>query len=256
MALTSHAGLHSAIDVFLADFDLNELVDTCKHLVQQGLPKNYAFVNGNPKPSIAALTQPLFAPTVSSIAPAPSLSPKPNNPGMVQTTLGSSNPHPISPALGQPSLSNFSSTPAFSPTPTPTVASTATNSSVPATLTDPEWRAKLEAECSQKYFQDIIKFVADARKRTTVFPPEEEVYSALNLTPLSQVKAVIIGQDPYFNDGQVRYSPISFGSVELGIITSYLQVNNGLIDLGSWIVLFRQEGCETTALPRANLQGH
>lgn len=37
-----------------------------------------------------------------------------------------------------------------------------------------------------------------------VFPSEEEVFTAFNYTPLSQVKVVILGQDPYFNPGQAH----------------------------------------------------
>jgi uracil-DNA glycosylase len=62
----------------------------------------------------------------------------------------------------------------------------------------------LEEECSQQYFKDIISFVSAERKKTTVFPPEDEVFNALNFTPLSSVKVVIFGQDPYFGDDQAH----------------------------------------------------
>lgn len=42
----------------------------------------------------------------------------------------------------------------------------------------------------------------DQRKKHTVFPPEEDIFSALNLCPLSKTKVVIVGQDPYHGPGQ------------------------------------------------------
>ena len=43
---------------------------------------------------------------------------------------------------------------------------------------------------------------ADARLRTTVYPRDEDVFRAFEVTPLEAVKAVIVGQDPYPNEGQ------------------------------------------------------
>src|SRR5690606_19947249 len=47
-------------------------------------------------------------------------------------------------------------------------------------------------------------FVAEERSRSTVYPPEPEVFAALHLTPLAQVKVVILGQDPYHGPGQAH----------------------------------------------------
>jgi len=69
-------------------------------------------------------------------------------------------------------------------------------------LTDPEWRIALAAEFAKPYFQKIEEFVAKERASTTIWPAQEEVFAALNSTPLSKVKVVIIGQDPYFNPNQ------------------------------------------------------
>jgi len=71
-------------------------------------------------------------------------------------------------------------------------------------LKEPGWLSILKSEFSEKYFQNIVDFVTFERKQHTVYPPEEEVFSAFNFTPLDKVKVVIIGQDPYFNPGQAN----------------------------------------------------
>ena len=46
------------------------------------------------------------------------------------------------------------------------------------------------------------KEIAARRGKGTVFPPEKDVYKALELTSPEDVKVVILGQDPYHDDGQ------------------------------------------------------
>jgi uracil-DNA glycosylase len=66
------------------------------------------------------------------------------------------------------------------------------------------WRPILIAETQKPYFQDLQRFVAEQRAQVTVFPPDEEVFAALHLTPVEQVKVLILGQDPYHDDGQAH----------------------------------------------------
>ena len=57
--------------------------------------------------------------------------------------------------------------------------------------------------------------------RVTVFPPPEQVYSAFNWTPRTQVKVVILGQDPYHGPGQVRlFAPRTLLSLSLPSLPS------------------------------------
>ncbi len=60
----------------------------------------------------------------------------------------------------------------------------------------------LESERALPYFQKLEAFVDEERRTQTIFPPEEEVFSALELTPLDQVRVLILGQDPYHGAGQ------------------------------------------------------
>lgn len=67
------------------------------------------------------------------------------------------------------------------------------------------WKELLGAEKQAPYFQQIIKFVEDERQAgKIIYPPQEEVFSAFKATEFSQVKVVILGQDPYHGPGQAH----------------------------------------------------
>lgn len=66
------------------------------------------------------------------------------------------------------------------------------------------WRSKIGAELDAPYFQELLAFVAKERVTHEVFPPEDEVFTAFELTPFDQVKVVLIGQDPYHDVGQAH----------------------------------------------------
>ena len=67
-----------------------------------------------------------------------------------------------------------------------------------------DWNPILKAELEADYFTELNKFVAGERSRGDVFPPAEEVFAALHLTAYSDVKAMILGQDPYHGRGQAH----------------------------------------------------
>lgn len=66
------------------------------------------------------------------------------------------------------------------------------------------WRAVLAAEVEQPYWHALEEFVALERREHTVFPPQQDVFNALELTPYDQVKVLLLGQDPYFRPGQAH----------------------------------------------------
>jgi uracil-DNA glycosylase len=68
----------------------------------------------------------------------------------------------------------------------------------------PSWHTVLGDELRAPYFRRLLEFVAVERRRHTVFPPEADVFNAFRLTPLDAVKVVILGQDPYHDDGQAH----------------------------------------------------
>lgn len=71
-----------------------------------------------------------------------------------------------------------------------------------ATATD--WNPVLRGELDAPYWSQLTRFVADERAHHAVYPPADEVFAALHETPYSEVKAVILGQDPYHGRGQAH----------------------------------------------------
>jgi len=67
-----------------------------------------------------------------------------------------------------------------------------------------DWNPLLRGEFDKLYWQELQAFVRAERARHTVYPPSEEVFAALHLTPYAQVKVLILGQDPYHNFGQAH----------------------------------------------------
>lgn len=66
------------------------------------------------------------------------------------------------------------------------------------------WREVLSEEFEQPYMYELAAFVAEERKRYTVYPPKTDVFTALALTPYDQVRVVILGQDPYHGPNQAH----------------------------------------------------
>ena len=67
-----------------------------------------------------------------------------------------------------------------------------------------DWLAALNPEFKKEYYAKLYRKVSEEYANYKCFPPMEELFSAFNLTPLSNVKVVIIGQDPYHNDNQAH----------------------------------------------------
>ncbi len=67
-----------------------------------------------------------------------------------------------------------------------------------------DWLEELEPEFQKSYYKDLYQFVLNEYNTSQVFPPADDIFNAFHLTPLGQVKVVIIGQDPYHNVGQAH----------------------------------------------------
>ena len=68
-----------------------------------------------------------------------------------------------------------------------------------------EWLDALGPEFDQPYMQQLRAFLlARSQAGATIYPPGKQIFSALDSTPLSQVKVVILGQDPYHGPGQAH----------------------------------------------------
>jgi uracil-DNA glycosylase len=71
-------------------------------------------------------------------------------------------------------------------------------------MTKTDWNPILRTEFAKPYWAELQQFVVEERQRSTVYPPHDEVFSALHLTPYEEVKAVILGQDPYHGPNQAH----------------------------------------------------
>ena len=67
-----------------------------------------------------------------------------------------------------------------------------------------DWLEPLKPEFSKQYYKELYQKVVEEYKTHLVFPPSDDVFNAFALTPLKEVKVVIIGQDPYHNVGQAH----------------------------------------------------
>lgn len=67
-----------------------------------------------------------------------------------------------------------------------------------------DWNPVLRAELDAPYWAELQGFVRSERAAHAVYPPHDEVFAALHLTPFSDVKVVILGQDPYHGAGQAH----------------------------------------------------
>lgn len=65
-----------------------------------------------------------------------------------------------------------------------------------------DWAIALRSETEKSYYKELSHIVESEYKSRKVFPPSKDIFNAFVYTPLSDVKAVILGQDPYHNDGQ------------------------------------------------------
>lgn len=66
------------------------------------------------------------------------------------------------------------------------------------------WREVLQDVLASPGWRRLEEFVSQERRRHTVFPPEEDLFSAFRLTPYGQVKVLVLGQDPYHGEGQAH----------------------------------------------------
>ena len=67
-----------------------------------------------------------------------------------------------------------------------------------------DWLEPLTPEFKKPYYRDLYQFVRKEYANYTVFPPADQIFNALHLTPLHKVKVVILGQDPYHNVHQAH----------------------------------------------------
>ncbi|MCL2387747.1 MAG: uracil-DNA glycosylase [Defluviitaleaceae bacterium] len=79
-----------------------------------------------------------------------------------------------------------------------------------------DWDELLAEEFSKEYYQQLRAFLKEEYRTQTIYPDMHDIFNALKFTSYENVKAVIVGQDPYINAGEAH--GLSF-SVKAGIKT-------------------------------------
>lgn len=79
-----------------------------------------------------------------------------------------------------------------------------------------DWLPVVEEEMHKEYYKKLYHFLKEEYSKVPVFPLSENIFNAMHFTPLSKVKVVILGQDPYHEPGQAE--GLSF-SVPKGVKT-------------------------------------
>ncbi|MBP5173045.1 MAG: uracil-DNA glycosylase [Bacteroidales bacterium] len=65
------------------------------------------------------------------------------------------------------------------------------------------WKKVLQSEFDKPYFAELVRYLhAEKSAGKVIYPPGSQIFKAFELTPVDQVKVVILGQDPYHNPGQ------------------------------------------------------
>lgn len=67
-----------------------------------------------------------------------------------------------------------------------------------------DWQQPLMAEFRKPYYKELYQKVLEEYQTRKIFPAPDDIFNAFHLTPLNEVKVVILGQDPYHNDGQAH----------------------------------------------------
>lgn len=67
-----------------------------------------------------------------------------------------------------------------------------------------DWLQSIGSEFKKPYYSELYQYVKTEYTKQIVYPNAEDIFNAFHFTPLSQVKVVILGQDPYHNEGQAH----------------------------------------------------
>lgn len=69
---------------------------------------------------------------------------------------------------------------------------------------DNDWLEAISGEFRKPYYKELFQFVKEEYGKYVIYPNADDIFNAFHFTPLSKVKVVILGQDPYHNVGQAH----------------------------------------------------
>lgn len=67
-----------------------------------------------------------------------------------------------------------------------------------------DWLPALKPEFAKQYYKELYDFVKEEYSSQTIYPPIDDIFNAFNFTPLSEVKVLLLGQDPYHGEHQAH----------------------------------------------------
>ena len=67
-----------------------------------------------------------------------------------------------------------------------------------------DWLSPLKEEFGKEYYKKLYQTVNEEYKTHVIYPPADDLFNAFHFTPLHEVKVIILGQDPYHNEGQAH----------------------------------------------------
>lgn len=67
-----------------------------------------------------------------------------------------------------------------------------------------DWLDTIKGEFAKPYYKELYEFVKKEYNTHVIYPPADDIFNAFHFTPLSEVKVLILGQDPYHNEHQAH----------------------------------------------------
>ena len=103
-------------------------------------------------------------------------------------------------------------------------------------MIDNDWLPRIKQEFTKPYYKELYTFVKHEYDTRIIYPPAEDIFNAFHFTPLSKVKVMILGQDPYHNENQAHGLSFSVLPTQKDIPPSLVNIYQELHDdLGCYI---------------------
>ncbi|MBP9996179.1 MAG: uracil-DNA glycosylase [Lachnospiraceae bacterium] len=67
-----------------------------------------------------------------------------------------------------------------------------------------DWLPTIQKECAKEYYKNLYEFVKEEYATQVIYPKSDDIFNAFHMTPLSEVKVLILGQDPYHEYNQAH----------------------------------------------------
>lgn len=111
-----------------------------------------------------------------------------------------------------------------------------------------DWLPALDSEFKKPYYKELYKFVKSEYDKCIIYPPAEDIFNAFHLTPLSKVKVLILGQDPYHEPNQAHglcFSVKPTTQIPPSLVNIYKELNSDLglkIPNNGYLVKWAKQG--------------